>query len=544
MDLKVKKRNGDYEKFDAEKINKILIWATEGIQNVSPSDIAMNAEYQFNDKIDTKIIHEILIQSTVDLISEELPNYQYVASNLLNYLLRKEVFETKDKMPSLWDVINKNINIGVYDSIILEKYTKDEIEYIDTFIKHERDYHYTYAGLKQLIDKYLVKDRTTNTTFETPQFAIIVLSMVVFSEYDHKERFKHIKNLYELISNMQISLSTPVMAGIRTPNRQYSSCTLISVDDSLDSIFNANTAIGMYVAKRAGIGIDAGRIRALGSKIRNGEVVHTGVIPFFKMFQSTLHSCSQGGIRKGSGTLYFPFWHLEIEDVLVLKNNKGTDDNRVRHIDYAIQFCRLFYQRVVNNEDITLFSPDEVHGLYDSFGYNDEFEKLYLKYENDPNIRKKKISAKELMLAFAKERIETGRMYVMNIDNVNSNSPFQERISMSNLCLTGDTWINSVLINDNLYEKLRLDELVELFEYKKDASFKVLSKNIETNSYEFKTIEKAWLTKENADDLYEIEDEETGYKIKCTGDHLIFTKNRGYIRADELIETDVLDILQ
>lgn len=433
-ELSVKKRDGQTEIFEAEKINKVLIWATSGISGVSASDVAMNSHLQFYPGIKTSEIHKVLIQSAVDLISDKNPNYQYVASNLLNYLLRKEVFETKKELPSLLECINRNIKVDLYDSLILKKYTQEEIAKCDSYIKHERDYDLTYAGLQQLIDKYLVKDRSTGKSYETPQFCFMMISMTVFADYDKSTRMDFVKELYDMISEHKISLPTPIMAGIRTPNRQFSSCTLIEVGDSLDSIFHGNVAIGQYVAKRAGIGINAGQIRALGSKVRNGEVVHTGVIPFFKMFQSTLHSCSQGGIRKGSATLYFPWWHKEIEDVLVLKNNKGTDDNRVRHMDYGIQFEKTFYSRFISNGDIALFSPSDVPGLYDIFGLP-EFEELYLKYEADKKIPKKIVKARDLMNSFAQERIGTGRMYVMNIDNANTNSPFIERLKMSNLCV-------------------------------------------------------------------------------------------------------------
>lgn len=433
-DLIVTKRNGSKEIFEAEKINKVLLWATSGISGVSASDVAMNARLQFYAGIKTSEIHKVLVQSAVDMISEKSPNYQYVASNLLNYLLRKEVFETKIEMPSLLECINRNIGLDLYDSMILKNYTENEINECETFIKHDRDYELTYAGLQQLIDKYLVKDRSTGKSYETPQFAFIMIAMTVFGDYDKSTRHTHIKELYDMISEHKISLPTPIMAGIRTPNRQFSSCTLIEIGDSLDSIFYGNVAIGQYVAKRAGIGVNVGSIRALGSKVRNGEVVHTGVIPFLKMFQSTLHSCSQGGIRKGSATLYFPWWHKEIEDVLVLKNNKGTDDNRVRHMDYGIQFEKLFYSRFISDSEISLFSPSDVPGLYNSFGLQ-EFEETYIKYESDKSISRKTIKARDLMNSFAQERIGTGRLYVMNIDNANSNSPFIERMKMSNLCV-------------------------------------------------------------------------------------------------------------
>jgi len=541
MDLNVTKRNGEKMPLDVEKINKVLLWACDGISNVSASDIAMNAQIQFFPGIKTSQIHDVLIQSSVELISEKTPNYQYVAGNLLNYLLRKEVFEVKTDMPHLWTVITNNIKRDVYDPIILEKYTTEEISALNLYIKHKRDYDFTYAGLQQLMDKYLVQHRKTKTIYETPQYAFMLIAMTVFMDYDKESRFKHIKELYDLISLQKISLPTPIMAGVRTPNRQYSSCTLIESGDSLDSICHVNTAITKYVSKRAGIGINAGKIRAIGSEIRGGEVVHTGVIPFLKQMQSSVHSCSQGGIRKGSATVYFPWWHQEIEDVLVLKNNKGTDDNRVRHMDYGIQFSRLFYQRFKDNAEISLFSPSDVPGLYDAFGDNATFDELYLKFESNKKINRKTISARELMNNFAQERIGTGRMYVMNIDHANTNSPFKERIKMSNLCLSGDSMINDVIIDGVLIKTINMLELIDIYNSGKDI--KILSKNLKTNELEFKQLQKAWKTKEDQE-LYEIEDEETGYKIKCTGCHQIYTKNRGWIEAKDLIETDILDILK
>lgn len=434
--MEVIKRNGEKSKLDAEKINRVLMWATENISGVSASDVAMNAHIQFYQGIKTTEIHNVLVQSAVDLISERTPNYQYVASNLLNYLLRKEALEVNgENLPHLLDIVNRNINLGFYDQIISDKYSINEFGELNMYIKHNRDYEFTYAGIQQLIDKYLVKDRTTGKSYETPQYAFMLIAMTVFMDHEPGEKLFHVKELYDLISLKKISLPTPIMAGIRTPNRQYSSCTLIEIGDSLKSIFHGDVAIGEYVARRAGIGINAGSIRAQGSKVRSGEVVHTGVIPFFRKFQSTLHSCSQGGIRKGSATLYFPWWHKEIEDVLVLKNNKGTDDNRVRHIDYAIQFDKMFYKRFIENGEISLFSPNDVPGLYDAFGYNEQFEELYNKYEKNKKIVRKTVKARDLMNTFAQERIGTGRMYVHNIDNTNTNSPFKDKIKMSNLCV-------------------------------------------------------------------------------------------------------------
>ena len=431
--VKVIKRNSETEVLNYEKINKVLKWATENISSVSASDVAMNAQLQFYDGITTTEIHKVLIQSASDMISEETPNYQYVACKLLNYLLRKEIFNTYNNFPRLKDFILKNVERGIYDSSILEKYTEYDIDKIETFVKHDRDEELTYAGLQQLMDKYMLKDRKTDTVYETPQFMYIIISMTLFANLEGKDRLKKIKTFYELISTHKISLPTPIMAGVRTPSRQYSSCVLIDVDDNLESIFNSNTAVGKYISKRAGIGLNF-RIRSIGSKIRNGEAVHTGIIPFVKMFEATVKSCSQGGIRGGAATAHYPFWHKEIEDIVVLKNNRGNELNRVRRIDHSIQLCRLFYNRFVKNENITLFSPADVPDLVESFGDNDKFEKLYVKYENDKSIDKLQISARKLLDFIIQERIETGRIYIMNIDNANSHSAFLEKISMSNLC--------------------------------------------------------------------------------------------------------------
>jgi ribonucleoside-diphosphate reductase alpha chain len=432
--LLVTKRNGEKSEFDAEKINKVLLWACEGINNVSASDVAMNAEIQFFNGIKTEQIHEVLIDSAVELITEKTPNYQYVAGNLLNYLLRKEVFGVKTEMPSLEYVIKRNIDLGFYDSMVINKYNSEELSELDRVIKHSRDYEFTHAGIQQMMDKYLVQDRKTKQIYETPQYAYMLIAMTVFGDEDKIVRIKHITQLYELLSQHKISLPTPVIAGVRTPNRQYSSCVLIDTNDDLDSICYTNTAITKYVARRAGIGINTGKIRGVGSKIRGGEVVHTGVIPFLKQKQSSVHSCSQGGIRKGGATTHFPFWHQEILEVLVLKNNKGTDDNRVRHIDYSVQCSRLFYKRFIDDKDIALFSPSDVPGLYDAFGYNDKFDELYEKYEADKSIKRKVVSARELMNIIAQERIGTGRIYIMNIDHVNTNSAFKDHLVQSNLC--------------------------------------------------------------------------------------------------------------
>jgi len=539
-EIYVIKRDGDKELLNYEKINKVLIWATQDINGVGASDVAMNAQLQIYDGISTDEIHKVLIQSANDLICERTPNYQYVAANLTNYLLRKNVFNASNTLPHLTDLIKLNIERGVYDELVLDKYTPSEIDKINSYIKHDRDFNFTYAGIQQLMDKYLLKDRSNGEIYETPQFMYIMIAMTLFSDSD--DRVKAIKSFYNDISLFKSSLPTPIMSGVRTPNRQYSSCTLIDVGDSLNSIYTSNTAVGYYTAKRAGIGLNFGRVRAEGDRIRNGEVIHTGVIPFLKMFESTTKSCTQNGIRGGSSTAYFPFWHREIEDILVLKNNKGTDDNRVRKVDYGIQFCRLFYKRFVKGGDITLFSPSDVPDLMEAFGHdNDKFEELYEMYERKTSITKKKVSARDLFNQVSQERIGTGRIYIMNIDNANDHSSFLDKIWMSNLCLSGDSMINDVLVSGELIKSINMLELIDLYESGSDI--KILSKNIDTKELEFKNIEKAWKTKKDAE-MYEIEDVDSEYKIKCTGDHLIYTKNRGWVEAQNLDEKDELDILK
>jgi ribonucleoside-diphosphate reductase alpha chain len=431
--VNVVKRNGGQEELNYDKINKVLEWAVEDINGVSASDVAMNAHLQLFDGISTTQIHKVLIQSAADMITEDTPNYQYVASKLLNYLLRKEIFNTYKSFPRLKDFIKLNVERGIYDEDILNHYTEYDYDKIEGYIKHDRDEELTYGGLQQLVDKYLIKDRKTDVVYETPQFMYMLIAMTLFSKTEGKDRLKKIKTFYDLISTHKISLPTPIVAGVRTPTRQYSSCVLIDVDDNLDSIFNSNTAVGKYISKRAGIGLNF-RLRGIGSKIRNGEAVHTGIIPFLKMFEGTVKSCSQGGIRGGAATAYYPFWHLEVEDIVVLKNNRGNELNRVRRMDHAIQFSRLFYKRFVENKLISLFSPSDVPGLYESFGNNDVFDELYEKYEKDHSIPRREISARELLDLLIQERIETGRIYIMNIDNANDHSAFLDKINMSNLC--------------------------------------------------------------------------------------------------------------
>ena len=431
------KSDGSKVTIDLDKIHIMVHKACKGIAGVSESLVEMNSGLQFYDGITTKDIQQILVKSSSDLISLEHPNYQFVAARLLLYRIQKQVFNTKWKdstiYPPLYDIIERNIEKKVYDKSILTMYTKEEIEQCDRYIKHSRDISFTYAGLQQIVDKYLVQDRSSGEVFETPQFMYMLIAMTLFHNYDEDRRLDYVKRYYDAISTYKINIPTPIMAGVRTPLRQFASCVLVDSDDSLDSIFTSDMAIGRYVAQRAGIGINAGRIRGLGSKIRGGEVQHTGVIPFLKKFEATVRSCTQNGVRGGSATVHFPIWHQEIEDILVLKNNKGTEDNRVRKLDYSIQISALFYQRFLNNEDITLFSPHSVPGLYEAFG-TPEFDELYEKYERATSVPKTKVSARELFTDMLKERAETGRIYIMNIDHCNTHSSFTDKVNMSNLC--------------------------------------------------------------------------------------------------------------
>jgi ribonucleoside-diphosphate reductase alpha chain len=430
------KRDGEKEPLDYEKINKVLLWATENIKNVNASDIALNAKLQIVDGMKSTDIHKVLIQSACDLISEEFPNYQYVASELLNFYIRKEVFRAQDNLPHIYEVIEKNVSMNVYDKKLMENYSYDDMDKINKLLRHKRDYNFTYAGLQQLIDKYLLKDRKTGELYETPQYMYMTIAMTLFSSYSGKERLDKISSFYNDISQFKISLPTPIMSGVRTSNRQYSSCVLINIGDSLKSIYSSNTAVGYYTAKRAGIGLNIGGIRAIGDRIRNGEVIHTGVVPFLKMFESTTKSCTQNGIRTGSTTTFFPFWHKEVEDILVLKNNRGSDDNRVRKMDYGIQLSRLFYKRFIENGNISLFSPGDVPELYQTFGMdNDKWDKLYEKLEKDKSIDRKAVKARDLMNSICQERIGTGRIYIMNIDHANTHSSFLDKIWQSNLCV-------------------------------------------------------------------------------------------------------------
>jgi len=431
---KVKKRDGRIESLDLDKMHKMVDEATKGLSGVSASQVEMQSGIQFYDGITTDEIQEILIRSASDLIDLDHPNYQFVAARLLLFSLRKQVFENKNgAAPTLRDHITKLAYDGLYDKDIFTKYSQEEIDKVGTYIDHDRDMLFTYAGLRQVVDKYLVQDRTGGRVYETPQFMYMMISLVIFQNYPKETRLDYVRRYYNAISKHRINIPTPIMAGVRTPLRQFASCVLVDSDDTLDSIFSSDMAIGRYVAQRAGIGINAGRIRGINSKIRGGEVQHTGVVPFLKKFESTVRCCTQNGIRGGSATVHFPIWHQEIEDIIVLKNNKGTEDNRVRKLDYSIQLSKIFYERFIKNGDITLFSPHDVPDLYEAFG-TDRFDELYVGCENDPSIPKKTLKAQELILDILKERSETGRLYLMNIDHCNSHSSFKDKVNMSNLC--------------------------------------------------------------------------------------------------------------
>ena len=430
---KVKKRNGSIEPLNLEKMHVMVEQACKDLAGVSASQVEMQSGIQFYDGITTQEIQEILIRSASDLIDLDHPNYQFVAARLLLFALRKQLYGRMHENPSVIDHVQRCVDLGVYDGEILQLYSQEEFNRLESFIDHSRDYLFTYAGLRQVVDKYLVQDRSTGNVYETPQFMYLMIAATIFSKYPQETRLNYVRQYYDAISKHRINIPTPIMAGVRTPIRQFASCVLVDIDDTLDSIFSSDMAIGKYVAQRAGIGINAGRIRGINSRIRGGEVQHTGVVPFLKKFESTVRCCTQNGIRGGSATVHFPIWHQEIRDILVLKNNKGTEDNRVRKLDYSIQISKLFYERFIENQEISLFSPHSVPDLYESFGTS-EFDALYCSYESDKSIPRTTIGAQELILDLLKERAETGRIYIMNIDHCNTHSSFLDKVEMSNLC--------------------------------------------------------------------------------------------------------------
>ena len=432
--INVKKRNGrGQEPLLLEKMHRMVDEACKDLAGVSASQVEMQSGIQFYDGITTAEIQEILIRSASDLVDLDHLNYQFVAARLLLFSIRKQLYGRRHEFPKLKDHVSSCVERGVYDPELLNLYSSEEFDKLESFIDHDRDYLFTFAGLRQVVDKYLVQDRSSGVLYETPQFMYILIAATIFSKYPKETRLDYVKRYYDAISKHRLNIPTPIMAGVRTPLRQYASCVLVDVDDTLDSIFTSDMAIGKYVAQRAGIGINAGRIRGINAKIRGGEVQHTGIVPFLKKFESTVRCCTQNGIRGGSATVHFPIWHQEIEDIIVLKNNKGTEDNRVRKLDYSIQISKLFYERFIKNEEISLFSPHDVPGLYDAFG-TESFDDLYTSYESDGSIPRKTIGAQELFLDLLKERAETGRLYIMNIDHCNSHSSFTDKVEMSNLC--------------------------------------------------------------------------------------------------------------
>ena len=436
--INVRKRDGQLEPIDLDKIHRVITWAAEDLEGVSVSQVELKSHIQFYEGITTTDIHETIIKAAADLISEQTPNYQYLAARLAVFHLRKKAYGQFEP-PHLYEHVKKLVRLGVYDKNLLTDYTREEWKELDKVIDHWRDMNFSYAAIKQLEGKYFVQNRVTKQIYESAQFLYMLVAASLFSQYPKETRLQYVKDFYEATSTFKISLPTPIMAGARTPTRQFSSCVVINTGDSLDSINATASAIVKYVSQRAGIGVNAGAIRALGSPIRNGEAFHTGCIPFFKHFQTAVKSCSQGGVRGGAATLFYPFWHLEVESLMVLKNNRGVEDNRARHLDYGVQLNKLMYQRLQKNGDITLFSPSDVPGLYEAFFVDqDEFEKLYTKYEQDESIRKRSVKAVDLFQMLVQERASTGRIYIHNVDHTNTHSGFNPRLApvyQSNLCL-------------------------------------------------------------------------------------------------------------
>ena len=539
--LTVTKRDGRVEPIDLDKIHRVIEWAAEGLENVSVSQVELNSHIQFYEGMRTSDIHETIIKAAADLISKETPDYQYLAARLAIFHLRKKAYGCFEP-PRLYDHVKKLVKMGKYDPDLLKDYSREEWDVMDKFIDHWRDMNFSYAAVKQLEGKYLVQNRVTGEVYESAQFLYLLVAASLFSKYPKDKRLDYVKRFYDATSTFKISLPTPIMAGVRTPTRQFSSCVLIECDDTLNSINATASSIVKYVSQRAGIGINAGAIRALGSPIRNGEAFHTGCIPFYKYFQSAVKSCSQGGVRGGAATLYYPLWHLEVESLLVLKNNRGVEDNRVRHMDYGVQINRLLYQRLIKGGDITLFSPHDVPDLYKAFFEDqDKFEELYIKYEQDEKINKRTVKAIELFSTLMQERASTGRIYIQNVDHCNTHSSFNPKLApvhQSNLCLTGDSILTVKTKGET--KNISLEELINNFS---KNEFYVLSYNEKTQKNEFKLVSAAALTKKDSK-LMQIKDLESGHIIRCTEDHKIFTKNRGYVMAKDLKTDDELLINQ
>lgn len=538
--VSVVKRDGSLERLNIDKIHRQVLWATEGISGVSASELEIRSQLQFYDGISTADIQETLIKAAADLIDLEAPNYQFVAARLINHHIRKQVYNSFTP-PSLYDHVTRVVQSGFYTKELLDWYSAEEFAILDTYLDHDRDMNLTYAAMEQWRGKYLVKNRVTGVIYETPQMALMLIAATLFNSYPSSSRLKWVKDFYDAISNHDISLPTPIMAGVRTPQKQFSSCVLIESDDSLDSISAVSHAVVRYVSRKAGIGLNIGRIRALNSPIRGGDAYHTGVVPFVKLFQASVKSCNQGSIRGGAATAYFPFWHLQFEDLVVLKNNKGTEDNRARHMDYGVQFNKLAYERLIQGGNLTLFSPSDVPGLYDAFFVNQEqFKRLYEKYEADPTIRKKTMKAVDLFTTFMHERKNTGRIYVMNVDHCNTHGSYIEEVApirQSNLCLTGDSQLR-IQHTDGIERTMELASFVEAWSYGGMTGVKVRSYNTETQEFVWSDVSAAAKTA-TVTELMEIEDE-LGNVIRCTPDHQIWTQNRGWVMAKDLNSQDQL----
>ena len=542
-EILVEKRDGRKEPLDLDKIHKILTWACEDVTGVSVSDIAIKSQLQFFDGMKATEIHSTLTKTAADLISEDAPNYQYVAAKLINFNLRKEVYGMITPWP-IKKLVEKNVATGYYTKELLEWYDDQEWRKMDKMIKHDRDFEFSYTGMKQLLGKYLVQNRVTKEYYETPQMAYMLIAATLFHGYPEDTRMKFVKEYYDALSKWDISVPTPILAGVRTPTKQFSSCVLINSGDSLSSINATASSIVNYVSRKAGIGINAGRIRAVGSEIRNGEIKHTGVIPFLKYFHAALKSCSQGGVRGGAATVYWPFFHYEFENLIVLKNNKGVEENRIRHMDYGVQLNRLAYKRLIEGGKITFFSPHEVPDLMDAFysGDNDEFERIYEKYERSRKIKMKySLPALEVFGTIMDERVSTGRIYIQNIDHCNTQGSFISKlhpIEQSNLCVVGDTTID-VLLDDEILETIIIEDLAKYLVAHRSVKVKSYDLNTGTEVYsEITDFEQTGISEE----LITITCEKSGKSVTCTGEHKIFTMNRGYVEAKNLREDDVLKI--
>lgn len=538
--MNVIKRSGDKQPLDVDKINKVAEWACEGIDGVSASEVVLEAQPQFVNNIKTEDIHAIIVDGAANLIPKNT-NYQFVAARLAIFDIYKKVYGSH--VPKhIYEVVKENVELGVYDPALLQWYTEEEWNSINNLIRHKRDWNFSYAAVVQIADKYLVQDRKTRKLYESPQIMFILIPCVAFK--DRPDRMRLIKEAYNLLSTFKISLPTPILAGLRTSTRQLSSCVLVDIGDNLNSINAGSEAINRYASKRAGLGINAGRIRAVGSRVGKGEIVHTGITPFLRQFESALKSVSQGGIRDASATVSAPVWHYEIEDILVLKNNKGTHETRVRRLDYAIAWDKFLLRKAVRNETMSLFSPNDVPDLYEAYYKKDreEFESLYAKYELKKNLRKKVVNARDILTSFVKESQETGRVYLFMADNVNQQSVFNIPIYMTNLCCaTGDT--NVSIYDPEQPETIQTVSIEDLFLDNKWSNYSIVCNKIEDGDFDFqclKPIKNVSLTKLNGK-LVKITTK-SGFNLTCTHDHLVYSREYGYIQADKLSENETVHI--